>query len=186
MPPKKLPKVITQQEFEKLYLEASKIKGFNQKAVRRYRVAMLLGFESGMRISEIVGLKYPGKSEWKVPPLTRDKIMDKAIRLEDAKGGKDRIVPRPKRFTENLIKLLPLKIGRRALQNFVTKLGNKVLDKKVSFHTLRHGFATHFFNKTEDIRTLQMLLGHSRLDTTGIYAHVNPERALAKASEAFE
>jgi len=89
-------------------------------------------------------------------------------------------------MNETALNLLPLKIPRRSLQNFTEKLGKEILDKKISFHTLRHSFATHFFNKTDgDMRTLQMLLGHSRMDTTSIYAHVNPEKAIQTARDIF-
>lgn len=174
---KKLPKTITQEEFEKLFKAAQKVRGYKKK--RQYMVAMLLGFESGMRISEVVGL------DDKIPPLTPDRVEQTSIRIEQGKGKKDRIVPRPKRLTEPAVKLLPLKVERRALQYFISNLGKRVLNKKISFHTLRHGFATHFNNHTGDIRTLQVLLGHSRLDTTSIYAHVDPKKAIEKAREVF-
>ncbi len=225
---RKIPIVINQEEFEKIIKEIPKYLK-KSRNIKSYRLALLLGFESGLRISEIIGLtkeyarcckvpiqkrkeqdpitlkkrfiyfcpncqkelsikdKYrPNNKDWEVPPLTKDKVEDTHLNITQAKGNKDRVTSRPKRMNETALNLLPLKIPRRSLQNFTEKLGKEILDKKISFHTLRHSFATHFFNKTDgDMRTLQMLLGHSRMDTTSIYAHVNPEKAIQTARDIF-
>ena len=217
---KKLPKTITQEEFEKIFKATKKS---YRKDKRQILLAMLLGFEAGMRISEIVGhhkqvsrcckadtkivrdkekkrkFKYCIKcekllglkdtvfcSEWKIYPLTRDKVDQTSIRIECGKGEKDRIVSRPKRVNVNVIKLLPLKIGRRTLQRYTSQLGREVLGKEITFHTLRHGFATHYYNKTGDILGLQRSLGHTRPDTTAIYSHTNPIKTNEKIREAFD
>lgn len=229
----KLPDIIKQEEFEKIYqeakrLESTAVKKSKKRRIRQYRLAMLLGFEAGMRISEIVGLKgllsmchkkpiitkkvivnnkkilgrlcpvcrkyLPLKKcqrlvsgGWDIPPLTKEQIdfQGNSIKIISGKGKKDRIVSLPKRINEEAIKMLPLTIKRRALEDFTALLGKKVLGKDIHFHTLRHSFATHFYGKTKDIRSLQVLLGHSRLDTTSIYAHINPVEAIAKAREVF-
>lgn len=167
---KKLPKIISQEEFEKL-LKAEKKKEF--------RLAYLLGFEAGMRISEIVGL--PGRIE----PLSKEQIEGGNIRIIRGKGAKDRIVPKPKRMTEKAIAMLPLKIPRRTLQGRITRLGEKVLNKHITFHTLRHGFCSHLANSGMQLHQVQMLAGHSNLQTTGIYLHANPKQAIEKAQELF-
>jgi len=177
---RKLPRYITQEEFEKLFESAGKL---NTKNKKEYQLAMLLGFESGMRISEIVGLQKKG--EWIINPLSKEQIEDAQIRIIQGKGRKDRIVPRPKRMNENAIKLLPLKLGRRSLQNLVTNLGLKVLNKSISFHSLRHGFGSHLAGQNRPLHEIQMLMGHSRLDTTGIYLHANPKAAVDGARSAF-
>ena len=180
---KKLPKIITQEEFEKLFKAGlkyrNKFKGERKKRINRYMIAILLGFEAGMRISEIVGYKN------KVPPLSKSQVEDASIRIVSGKGGKDRVVPRPKRFNEKAIKELPLKIGRRALQKFITKLGYEVLGRHITFHTLRHGFGSHLAGMGRPLHEVQMLMGHSRLDTTGIYLHANPKSALEGARDVF-
>ena len=167
---RKLPKIITQEEFEKL---------FKAEKDKKTRLAMLLGFEAGLRISEIVGLKD------RVPPLTKDKVESSSIRVESGKGKKDRIVPRPKRLNETAKKMLPLKIPRRTLQHRITQLGKRVLDKHITFHTLRHGFGSHLAGSGRPLHEIQMLMGHSRLDTTGIYLHANPKKAIEGAQEVF-
>jgi len=167
---KKLPKIINQEEFE-LLLKAEKDK--------KFKLAYLLGFEGGMRISEIIGYKD------RIKPLSKEQIEGNNIRIISGKGEKDRIVPKPKRMTEKAIKLLPLKIKRRTLQDKITKLGKKVLNKHITFHTLRHGFCSHLANSGMPLHQVQMLAGHSNLQTTGIYLHANPKEAIEKAQELF-
>ena len=175
---KKLPKIINQEEFERLLKSIDKAKRISTKRKKEYKIAFLLGFEAGMRISEIVGYKD------KIPPLTPEMVDNASIKIL-GKGGKERIVPRPKRINENAVKLLPLKIKRRALQLFITKLGKEVLNKPITFHTLRHGFCSHLAGLGRPLHEVQMLAGHSRLDTTGIYLHANPKQAIAEARELF-
>lgn len=222
---RKLPKIISQEEFEKLFAatrvlrdKSTKVK---KKRINGYMLAMLLGMEAGMRISEIVGLrilnskcckqsideiKQKNKSTiykcsqcnkdlgvkdkirslttWAIKPLTRDKIEVSSIFISEGKGKKDRVVPRPKRFNSRAINALPIITSRRPLQRFITTLGDKVLNKHITFHTLRHGFGTHLANSMP-LHQVQMLMGHSRLDTTGMYLHANPKQAIDSALEAF-
>jgi len=173
---KKLPKIISQEEFEKLFKACGKL---STKYKKQYQVAMLLGFEAGMRISEIVGLKD------RIVPLTKDKVEGSSIRIEGGKGKKDRIVPRPKRFNEKARNMLPLKFDRRSFQYAMKALGKKVLDKDISPHTFRHGSATHLVNQGRPLHEVQMLVGHARLDTTGIYLHASPTKAVEGARDVF-
>jgi len=178
---KKLPTIINQEEFEKMFKFVLKTKKKNKKL---FLIAMLLGFEAGMRISEILGLEINGN--WKIKPLQAFQIENNSqIRLLGAKGGKDRVVPKPKRINANAIKLLPLTLKRRTLQDFITKLGRKVLNKRLTFHTLRAGFATHLINAGRPMHEVQMLMGHSNLNTTGIYLRASPKKAVEGAVDVF-
>jgi len=176
---KSLPTFITQEEFEKLFSSVNKQKYISKKNKQQYKLAMLLGFEAGMRISEILGL------DDKIIHLTPAQVRDSSILILSGKGRKDRVVPRPKRMNKNAIAMLPLTIQRRALQHFIKKLGKDVLDKDIHFHTLRHSFCTHLVNKGRPLHEVQMLAGHSRLDTTGLYLHANPKGAVDGAREVF-
>lgn len=173
---KKLPTIIDKEDFEKLFSAVQKSKHKNRKELM---LAMLLGFEGGLRISEIVGL------DKKIPPLNKNQIDNNSIRIISGKGKKDRVVPRPKRMTESSIKLLPIKLPRRTLQRYVSDLGLKVLKKDISFHTLRHGFGSTLAGAGRPLHEIQMLMGHSRMDTTGIYLHANPKQAVEGALDVF-
>lgn len=207
MATKKIVKYIEQDEFELLFQHCEKLeksytnKGYKKTAyrIKQYRLAILLGFEAGLRISEIVGYerkwkqkknketgeieKFPDNT--KIPPLRSDMIKGHQIFIEDGKGGKDRKAPKPKRLGPNAIKMLPLKIKRRALQDFTTKIGREVLNKELHFHHLRHGFGSHLAGNGRPLHEIQMLMGHTRIDTTGKYLHANPIKAIEGAMDSF-
>lgn len=174
---KKLPKIITKEEYEKLLDYTLKQKKRHSK---HYALCMMLGFEAGLRISEIVGhgTKLTPLSSYSIDP------QQNTIRIT-GKGGKDRIVPLPKRVSSKAIELLPIQLTRRAIQKYITYIGQKVLQKKISFHTFRHGFGSHLAGAGRPLHEIQMLMGHSRLDTTGIYLHANPKKAIEGAREVF-
>lgn len=163
-------KYITLEEFKKLMKEEKE---------KEFKLAYALGFGSGLRISEIIGFKTI------VPPLTRDRIdlTNHQIKIISGKGNKDRITTTsPYIEDEDKLKMLPLKIPRRTLQGKIKRLGKRVLNKNISFHSLRHGFANHLINeKNMALPLVQSMLGHSRLDTTGIYTKANPKQATDKA-----
>jgi len=148
---------------------------------KKFKLAYALALGSGLRISEVLGY------EDKISPLTSEQInlQEHTIRVF-GKGGKERITVTSPMLNETNIKLLPLKINRRTLQRRITNLGKKVLGKDVTFHTLRHGFANFMVNeKNVPLPMVQSMLGHSRLDTTGIYTKSNPKQAIATAWEKF-
>jgi len=166
---KKLPVAITQSEYFELIKYA-----VNDKQ----KLAFLLGFESGLRVSEVI----------KLEPRDVD-IHEKKIFIRMAKGSKDRIVPLPKHFQSKYLKLLPLGLGARALQKAFKRsaLKSGLLTQKPSahFHSLRHGFATHFLEQGGNIQLLKVLMGHTNIATTDIYNQLNPKVALDKYQELF-
>lgn len=156
---------------------------------KKLKVAMILGFGSGLRISEIIG--YKRKYKWKkkerfednteIPPLTPDKIdlVKHQIRIDEAKGNKWRITPTSPALKPEHLKLLPLKIKRRTLQNRFYRLSKKVLNKDISFHILRHGFGNYCVNVLKlPMPMVQQYMGHSSVAITGVYAKANPEQSI--------
>jgi len=179
---KRLPIIISQEEYELLLSSSLKVKDIKKTKLKHYWLAILLAGEAGLRISEIVG--YNGKN--KIPALTKDKVNLKAnqIFVQSGKGKKDRIVPVPPRFKEKHLSMLPLKIKRRSFQHFIENLSKKVLGKRISPHTLRHYFGSRCAEQMP-LHQVQALMGHSRLDTTGIYLHANPTKSIEDARRIF-
>lgn len=166
---KPLPIEVNELEFTEL-LEATRS--------MHHKVAFLLAWEAGLRISEVTSLQQVDIDE-----------ENKRIRINCGKGGKDRIVPLPVTWKPHLLKYLPIKCTNRALQKafelYSTKTGLRVKKPKVHFHSLRHGFATHFFMQGATLPEVQMALGHSDVSTTMIYINLAPEGMLKKYSEVF-
>lgn len=152
----------------------------------KFKLAYVLGFGSGLRISEIVGLKKK-VGEWKIKPLEKSQIDLEAHQIRVfGKRNKERITVTSPWLNKTNIELLPLNINRRTLQRRFTNLCEKVLGKPLNFHTLRHGFANYMVNdKNVPLPMIQSMLGHARLDTTGIYTKANPKKAIETAWESF-
>ncbi len=150
-------------------------------------IAMLeLMYASGLRVSELINLEFSQIS------------MVQGVLRVVGKGQKERLVP----FGEAASSALEeyIKVARGALLGnnssnhlFLSKQGKAMtrqtfwhrikhyavqigIKTKLSPHTLRHAFATHLLSHGADLRTLQMLLGHSDLSTTQIYTHIAKER----------
>lgn len=166
---KKFPVAISEEEFLELLKHTKK---------RHHRLAFLLGFGAGMRISEILKLE------------VRDVDLKlKRISIRQGKGSKDRIVPLPKGFREEHLKHIPIKCGERALEKAfkgAAKRG-KLLEKKptLHFHSLRHGFATTAISNGMPIHHVRTLMGHSNISTTNVYLEANPSEALKAYEEMF-
>ena len=172
--PQKLPTVLTSDEVARL-LEASP----NLKA----KAALSVAYGAGLRASEVTHLK--------VTDIDSDRMI---LHVEQGKGSRDRnamLSPALLRLLrawwregQRLAKMLPggwlfpgvnpvNPMSTRQLNRFV-KLAIKQagIDKRVSLHTLRHSFATHLLEQKVDIRIIQVLLGHQKLNNTARYAHV--------------
>ncbi len=172
--PQKLPVVLSPEEVAHLLDAAPGLK---------YRAALSVAYGAGLRASEVVSLK-----------LTDIDSSRMVIRVERGKGRKDRYAM----LSEPLLDLLRawwlagrerdvmlpggwLFPGQNPVNPLTTRQlrrafdGAKVaagIDKRVCLHTLRHCFATHLLEQKVDIRVIQVLLGHSKLDTTARYSQV--------------
>lgn len=161
-------------------------------AARDLALAELL-YGSGLRISEALGLN------------VNQVNMENAAARVMGKGGKQRLAPLSdssmetlKRWLELRPRLLPTgardddalflgsrggRLARRQAQRIIEDLCLRAgLPQTVSPHALRHSFATHLLEAGADLRSVQELLGHSRLSTTQRYTHLN----LAKLVEVYD
>ncbi len=166
--PRKLPVILSPEEVARLLDAAPGLK---------YKAALSVAYGAGLRASEVVSLK--------VSDIDSERMV---IRIEQGKGRKDRYVmlsrplldllrtwwriARPQAWLfagQNPINPLTTRQLRRACHAAAEAAG---IDKRVCLHTLRHSFATHLLEQKVDIRIIQVLLGHKKLDTTALYSQV--------------
>lgn len=177
-----LPKTLTEFDVEEL-LAAPDVES---ALGLRDRTMLEVLYATGLRVSELVGLK-----------LHQVNLRQGVLRVF-GKGSKERLVPMGdeamgwlERYTKESRPLLLKEVQSDVLfpstraqqmtrQTFWYRLKHYVqqagIDKPVSPHTLRHAFATHLLNHGADLRVVQLLLGHSDLSTTQIYTHVASSR----------
>jgi len=166
--PRRLPVVLSPEEVARLLDAAPGLK---------HKAALSVAYGAGLRASEVVALK--------VSDIDSKRMI---IRVEQGKGRKDRYVM----LSPHLLELLRawwraarpqgwLFPGRDPVQPMTTRQLNRAchaaahmaeIGKPVSMHTLRHSFATHLLEQNIDIRVIQVLLGHAKLDTTALYTRV--------------
>mgnify|MGYP005676199487 FL=1 len=179
--PVSLPKSISEDDVIKL-LDAPKadsLIGLRDKAM------LELLYASGVRISELVNIQFS------------DLDLERNIIKVFGKGSKERLVP----FGEDAAQCISAYIDERKKNKdiastkyiFLNNRGSKIsrhafwhrlkeycleigLKTDISPHTLRHAFATHLLNRGADLRSVQVLLGHSDLSTTQIYTHIAKQR----------
>jgi integrase/recombinase XerD len=172
--PRKLPVVLSPEEVERLLDAAPGLK---------YKAALAVAYGAGLRVSEVVALK--------VEDIDSRRMV---IRVDQGKGRKDRYVMLSPTLLALLRawwreanargKMLPhgwLFPGQDPINPLCARQLNRAchaaaaaagITKRVSPHSLRHAFATHLLEHKEDIRVIQVLLGHKKLETTALYAQV--------------
>ncbi len=176
---KKLPKVISIKEIEKLLSSHLDI---------MHKALFELFYATGLRVSELVNLEFKNIN------------LKTGIIKTMGKGSKERIIPVGTKarnalklyFKEREITILTsdfgkknqkyvflkpngTKITRQYVYTFIHNLGKKI-DKNISPHTIRHSFATHLLENGADLRVVQELLGHSSIVTTQLYTHISKKR----------
>jgi len=182
--PHKLPAVLSVKEAGRLLAAAPGLK---------HKAALGTAYGAGLRVSEVAALK--------VDDIDSTRML---IRVEQGKGRKDRNAMLSPQLLE-LLRLwwcegkrrglmLPhgwLFPGRSSLEPISTRQLNRAVHeaaeaagirKRVTPHTLRHSFATHLLEQDVDIRVIQVLLGHAKLDTTALYARVATKKIRAVTS----
>lgn len=174
--PKRLPKVITLEEINKILSE-----NLNKKE----KVIVELLYGCGLRVSELVNLKISdidlsGKYLRCIGKGSKERIVPigsmalKAIKNYDKE--REFILQKNKRNTKNLLVTdCGKNITRQDVYTFIHNLGAKI-HKSISPHTLRHSFATHLLENGADLRVVQELLGHSDVSTTQLYTHISKKR----------
>lgn len=181
----RVPKTLSEAQVEALLAAPDE----NTPLGLRDRAMLELLYASGLRVSELVGLK------------TFHLSLNEGVLRVMGKGSKERLVPFGQVAREWIVNYLaesrPAILGGQQTDDlFVTGHGKGMsrvmfwmLVKKyarlagihspLSPHTLRHAFATHLLNHGADLRAVQMLLGHADISTTTIYTHVARERLKA-------
>ena len=177
-----LPKSLSEEEVESL-LSAPLV---SDPLGHRDRTMLEVLYATGLRVSELVSLKYNAVN------------LNQGVIRVLGKGNRERLIPLGEeavRWLQEFIAgarneilldrttdyLFPTRRGdrmtRQAFWHIIKRYARKSsIDKDLSPHTLRHAFATHLLNHGADLRVVQMLLGHSDLSTTQIYTHVARER----------
>jgi site-specific recombinase XerD len=178
---RRLPVVLSPEEVARLLDAASGLK---------YKAALSVAYGAGLRASEVISLK--------VSDIDSARMV---IRVEQGKGRKDRYVM----LSPHLLDLLRtwwraarpqgwLFPGQNPVNPLTTRQLNRAchaaaqmaeIEKPVSLHTLRHSFATHLLEQKIDIRVIQVLLGHKKLDTTALYTRV-ALKALGEVTSPLE
>jgi integrase/recombinase XerD len=181
---RRLPVVLSRDEIQRLFAVVTNLK---QKAL------FLVAYDAGLRLSEILNLRLEDIDSRRM-----------AIRIRQGKGKKDRYA----RLTPGLLERLRdywrafrprtfLFPGATANQPYDIATPGQLLKKacrkagiakRVSMHTLRHTFATHLLEAGVNLRVIQQMLGHDKIQTTALYTHISLEeqRAAPRLIDSLE
>ena len=181
--PKRLPEILSPEEVDQLLQHAP---------THLAQVTISLAYGTGLRLAEVCHLQ------------AKDVVSDRGvIHVHEGKGSRDRLVPLTPSVLAELRSwwlfrrppgpwIFPAVrrdgdcIGDRTVQNgFRLAVARAGIQKAVTFHSLRHAYATHQLENGVDIISLQALLGHATLSTTMIYLHVRADR-LARLSSPLD
>jgi len=174
---KYLPVSMSEEEVERLLNSPD----LNIQIERRDKAMIEVLYATGIRISELTNLK-----------LT-DLDVNRSVLKVFGKGSKERLVPFGEKAAESINLYLKDRKDLKSKEIFLSNRGTKIsrgafwqrikiyikranLKISISPHTLRHAFATHLLNRDADLRSVQILLGHSDLSTTQIYTHIAKQR----------
>ena len=169
--PESLPVVLSHDEVTAL---------FHYIGILKHRAVLMLCYGSGLRISEACSLK--------AAHIDSDRML---IRVEKGKGAKDRYTVLSRTLLELLRRYWKIQhptdylfpgahAGTHVQPATIQEICRDAcrmagIEKRVTPHTLRHSFATHLLENGTDTRAIQVLLGHSRIDTTARYTAVTPQ-----------
>ena len=174
---KYLPISMSEKEVE-LLLESPNLDSF---IGIRDRAMIEMLYATGMRVSELINLK--------ITDIDHNRLVVKVM----GKGSKERLIPYGEVASDYLNVYLKNRKEINSNEIFLSNRGKKItrsafwnriklylkkenLKESISPHTLRHAFATHLLNRGADLRSVQILLGHSDLSTTQIYTHIAKQR----------
>lgn len=175
---RRLPVVLSRDEVQRLFAVVTNLK---QKAL------FMVAYDAGLRLSELINLRLEDIDSRRM-----------VLRIRQGKGKKDRYA----RLTPGLLALLreywrkfrpetllfpgaaankryDLATPGQLLQKVCRKAG---IQKRVSMHTLRHSFATHLLEAGVNLRVIQQMLGHDKIQTTALYTHISLEELRAAPS----
>lgn len=180
--PEHLPVVLTLEEIDRIEdsIDLSKAEGARNRAI----IEVL--FSCGLRVSELVNMKLS------------DLYLEDRVLLVRGKGNKERLVPVSNKaiadlkrwfFDRNLMKIKPgeddyvflnrrgAHLTRTMILIMVKRQAEKAgIKKTISPHTFRHSFATALLQGGADLRSIQAMLGHEKIDTTLVYTHISNEQ----------
>ena len=174
---KNLPNSMSEKDVETLL---SSINAKRDIEIRDKAMVELL-YATGVRVSELINIKFSNID------------MNRNVIRVLGKGSKERLIPFGDQAHDAITKYLLIRGKSQSKELFLSNRGkilsrvsfwNRIkvyltrcnLKSNISPHTLRHAFATHLLNRGADLRSVQMLLGHSDLSTTQIYTHIAKQR----------